>query len=64
MGMGEPNVTAYGIAGDGVSEACDKQSMMASRYTEKMEAKCMQQQAKAAAEGREVCWKAKYKEDF
>ena len=44
-GKGERNVTAYGIAGDGVSEACDVQSV-ASRYAEEMAIKRMQQQAK------------------
>jgi hypothetical protein len=62
-GKGERNVTAYGIAGDGVSEACDEQSVV-SRYAEKMTVKRTQQQAKAEAEGREARSKAKYEEDF
>jgi hypothetical protein len=62
-GKGERNVTAYGIAGDGVSEACDEQSV-ASRYAEKMAGKRTQQQAKAAAEGRVARCKNKYEEDF
>jgi hypothetical protein len=62
-GKGERNVTAYGIAGDGLKEACVDQ-LMFSTYPERMEAERERKQKEAEEAGRSFRSKNKYIEDF
>jgi hypothetical protein len=62
-GKGERNVSAYGIAGDGVTKKCSKE-LVVSTYTKKMAKKRKKQQAKAATDGRDPRSKKDYKEDL
>jgi hypothetical protein len=62
-GKGERNVSAYGIAGDGVTKKCSEE-LVVSKYKEKMAEKRKTQQAKAATDGRDPRSKKDYKEDL
>jgi hypothetical protein len=62
-GKGERNVTAYGIAGDGVKELCAEQ-LVSSSYPARMDGKRKELQQRAEDEGREARSKKAYKEDL
>ena len=62
-GKNERNVTAYGIAGDGVTEKCDKQ-LVKSEYMEKMKEKREELKAKAIVAGRETRVSDLFEEDI
>jgi heme oxygenase len=62
-GMGERNVTAYGIAGDNVSTKCFE-NLVSSDYEVKMKERRKMQHANAAANGEEPRSKEKYEEDI
>jgi hypothetical protein len=62
-GKGERNVTAYGIAGDGLKEACVDQ-LIFSTYPERMEAERKRKQKEAEEAGRPTRSKNEYTEDF
>jgi hypothetical protein len=62
-GKGERNVTAYGIAGDGLKEACADQ-LVTSTYVPRMEAKRIEQQRKHEEAGTKARSNDEYKEDL
>jgi hypothetical protein len=62
-GKGERNVTAYGIAGDGLKEACMEQ-LVASTYPTRMDESRKDQQKKAEEDGRDARCKKEYTEDL
>jgi hypothetical protein len=62
-GKGERNVTAYGIAGDGLKEMCVQQLVSLS-YPARMDRKRKEQQKRAEDEGRDARSKKEYKEDL
>eukprot|EP00978_Attheya_sp_CCMP212_P037123 scaffold173084_cov50-Attheya_sp.AAC.2 len=62
-GKGERNVTAYGIAGDGLKEKCVEQ-LVASTYPTRMDESRKDQQRKAEEDGRDARSKKEYMEDL
>jgi hypothetical protein len=62
-GKGERNVTAYGIAGDGVKEMCVEQ-LVPSSYLARMDERRKFQQQRAEDDGRDARSKKDYTEDL
>jgi hypothetical protein len=62
-GKGERNVTAYGIAGDGLKEACAEQ-LVVSSYATRMSENRKDQKRRAEEAGHEARSKNEYKEDL